>query len=692
MNKFINNLRNNIAGFLKTNSMNLSNVFLKYGNRGRPMLPDWTEVVMHDKDHYTGYGYASISIRANMVASIALDNIRTDSPKKNFIHPYLKIISTSPDFTDYQFWHDTSTYLDLEGVYYLMAIRAVGENKVGNIKQFKLLNPYNIRRIIDNTTLKVAGYVETRKGKIREIPKEMIIEIKELNPFSEDDPFAITDAAKEAQFTMKTSSDYTRHALRNNINAPGIISTDVALEEEEFANFMERVKSHTKGEPIFGNGQGAITYENMQLELSKSALRDINEISRDALFAVSGVSKTLMGIEQSGTTRETSRVQKELSIENHILPRIKLILDALNQDYKNNYNDYKNNQAEIIVDNPLGVDQDAQLKEIDVKNKRLELYTTLINKGIKKDIAAQYANGEVDLEALDIKPFELPKPKEEPKKEEESVKKKVNNQYEEETTGLIQQQTGALQNAIVNIDSLIVRTAIDNLSKVIKNFTEDKQLNFALKDLIPFKDKKEAIKDLLASLTIFYGISLNLQGQETSKKREAEFSLLSDFKLDKDIKKWISKTSDKVSLSHIETISDDIYKLAKEEALKGASVEQIQSKLKTEFSGPITESRAKTIARTETNRAFTRGQYEADRQFLKYNDLTAYKKWVTRSNNPCPYCEQLASEPPIPFGKAFRDLNGKVKVGEEELNIDFETLEAGNAHPNCACAYQLIIK
>jgi hypothetical protein len=691
MNKFINNLRNSIKGFLKVNSMSLPDLFLKYGSRGKNMLPDWTEVMMHDKDHYTGYGYASIVIRANMAAKIALENIRTESIKENFIHPYLTAITTSKTFSDYQFWHDISTYLDLEGVYYLMAVRAFDNNRIGTVKEFKLLNPYNIRRVIDSNTLEVAGYIETRKGLIREIPKEMIIEMRELNPFSEDSPYAITDAAKEAQFTLKTSSDYTRHALRNNINAPGIISTDVALTDEEFANFIERVRNHTKGEPIFGNGQGAITYENMQLELSKSALRDINEINRDALFATTGVSKTIMGIEQSGTTRETSRVQKELSIENHILPRIQMILDALNQDYINHYSDYNNSKAELVVDNPLAIDQDALLKEIDVKKKRLELYTYLINKGIDNETAAKYANGEIDLEMLDIKPFEFPEPITEPQTEKESVKKNSFN-IEEEKSGLIQEQEGALQNAIVNIDSQLVRVALDNLPKVIKNIAKDKQVNFSLSDLIPFKIKKETMKELLTSLTIFYGISLNLKGQETSRKREAEFALLSDFKLDKKVKSWINNTSDKVSLSHINTISDDIYKIARDGALKGLSVPQIQSVLTTEFSGPITENRAKTIARTETNRAFTRGQYEADRQFLKYNDLTAYKKWVTRSDNPCPFCQQLASEPPVPFGKAFRDLDGKVKVGEEELNIDFETLEAGNAHPNCACAYELIIK
>ncbi|MFA5300258.1 MAG: phage portal protein, partial [Lutibacter sp.] len=362
------------------NSMSLPKEFLKYGNRG--MRSDWTDVVMSDADLYTGYGYAAIRNRANKVARIATKEITTESSKKNFEHPYIETISKSPTFSNYNFWQSISTYLDLEGVYYLMAIRAVSPEKVGHIKEFKLLNPYNIRRVMDKDGINVGGYIETKNGFVREIPKEMIILIQELNPFDENKPYAMTDAAKESQFTLKTANDYTRHSLRNNINAPGILSTDVALEKEDFENFVKRVKNHKKGEPIFGNGGGAIKWEGMQTQIKDAGLKEINEINRDSLFAVSGVSKTLMGIEQSGTTRETSNVQKDLNTEDHILPRIQLIIDAFNQDYKNYYPlEYKSSQANIVVNNPLATDHDADLKANEVKTGEFELYTTLINKG-----------------------------------------------------------------------------------------------------------------------------------------------------------------------------------------------------------------------------------------------------------------------------------------------------------------------
>ena len=141
-------LRKNLASFIapQKNAMNLPREFLKYGNQ-KTMGPDWTQVVMSDKDLYTGYGYAAITRRANKVARTALENIRTDAETDDFTHPYLEAISNSTTFSDYAFWRDISTFLDLEGVYYLMALRASKGKRIGNVLEFKMLNPYNIRRV-----------------------------------------------------------------------------------------------------------------------------------------------------------------------------------------------------------------------------------------------------------------------------------------------------------------------------------------------------------------------------------------------------------------------------------------------------------------------------------------------------------------------------------------------------------------
>lgn len=694
MNKFFFNLRRKAANFLSPtkNSMTLPQQFLRYGSRGEPMYPGWGDIQMSDQDHYSGYGYAAIINRATMVARTAIEKVRTESNNETFVHPYLETLDLSPTFSNYQFWSVISTYLDLEGVYYLMVIRASEGTRMGNIKEFKMLNPYNIRRVLSSDQLEVKGYVETRKGMMREIPKNMIIEMRELNPFSEDNPFSMTDAAKESQFTLKTSGDYTRNAIKHNINAPGILSTDIQLEEEDFKNFMSRVSKHVKGEPIFGNGSGAVKWEGMQSELSKAALKDINEINRDVLLATSGVSKTIMGIEQSGTTRETSRVQKELSLEMHILPRIQLILDALNQDYRNvRPVDYERNKALIVVDNPLSVDYEAKLKDTEAKTADFELYSTLIQRGVDNETAAGYVKGEVELEMLKIEPVEVedltlqdnPQDDKKQKKDENTVKNQVGQD------GLIAGQQSSLENAIINIDQQLLANAIVRLSKKIKNDVELRE-----KDVITQQEQNEAEQDLGLVLLGFYGIVINLQGQLTMRLRVNEFALAGFFSFNRQIQRVIKNLSSKAATSHVETVTNDIYLTAKEGALQGKGLAEIERDLRKKYNEVVSKTRAKAIARSETNRAFTTAQFEADRQFISQNDLEkrAFKQLQTRSDNPCPFCVKVSNEPPIPFEQNFRNLGDTVEADGKTLKINYLPIEAANLHTNCGCQYVLIIK
>lgn len=700
----INNVRAKIATLINPsiNSMGLPKQFLRFGNK---MTPNWTEVEMSDRDLYTGYPYAAIRNRANKVAKIAIDYVYTDS-NNDEMHPYLKLINTSPSFSNYDFWKTISTYLDLEGVFYLMAIRNTissgTDTRFGDVQQLKLLNPYNIKRVIKKETGEVVGYIENKKGLTREIPPSMIIEIRELNPFDDNEPFAMTDALKESQFTLRTSSDYTRHTLKHNINAPGILTTDVILDDKQFTNFVSRVKSHTKGEPIFGNGDGAVKWQDMNIDLSKVALKEINEQSRESLFAISGVSKTTMGIEQSGVTRETSKTQTDLFIENHVLPQIQLIIDSLNQDYKNKYkNEYSSNEYTILVRNPTMVDHDKDIKEVELNDKKIDLYDKMLSKGYDEETSAQYVKSEIDVDSLPVveRPTIVEPVVDEPV--DDKAKEKSKNELdkkEQEKRGLVQQQQGSLQNAVVNIETELVADFINGVKKLTKKTINDITDDTKPDDFVSKSEKKSRIDDLAVVLATFYGVVMSWKGSETMRSRVTKFALGGTYMFNRVVKKYIKDTSQKVAQKHIETVQTDLYKIAREAAKKGLSQTEIINEIKNKYSYDISETRAKTVARSETNRAFTRAQYEADKQFVEQNELQGrvFKVWHTRSDNPCDFCKELESEGEIPFDNSFRDIGQSITVGKGKnkkiLDVEFESLEAGNAHPNCSCEYELIIK
>src|SRR5215212_8877193 len=110
--------------------------FLKYGGQ-RPMVQDWSRLIMNEEDKYTGVMFAAINKRANLVAQLAIESLRTDATKtimeaakrkgETVVHPYLEVIDRSLDFTNYDFWFNTPTYIDLRGLAYIGVIRAVGD-------------------------------------------------------------------------------------------------------------------------------------------------------------------------------------------------------------------------------------------------------------------------------------------------------------------------------------------------------------------------------------------------------------------------------------------------------------------------------------------------------------------------------------------------------------------------------------
>src|SRR4051812_5764424 len=113
-------IRSRIANVIDPTHKNSAGVlngreFLRNGG-GRPMLQDWSQLIMSEEDKYTGLMYAAIEKRANLVVRLADENLRTKATKpvmekakaagEAVTHPYLPIIDASLGFSDYEFWHN----------------------------------------------------------------------------------------------------------------------------------------------------------------------------------------------------------------------------------------------------------------------------------------------------------------------------------------------------------------------------------------------------------------------------------------------------------------------------------------------------------------------------------------------------------------------------------------------------------
>lgn len=697
-----------MANTINPSTWSGANSFLRYGGSNLASTQDFSRVEMQPRELYVGQLYAAIRTRANRVADLAKNHTETrkfddQDLEIDDVHPYLNLINTSPSFSNTYFWRAMSTFLDLTGTAYVLVIRQKRGNLTSEPKEFKIVNPYNLTKVAKASDQSEFTYIETRGGAWREIPPEQLIICQSFNPFNLGEGYGMVEAAQDDHYSIKQARDYTRKAIKKNVGQRGLLTTDVILDDEKFANFKTAIKAGEIGDFLFGNGPGAVTYTDMQIDLDRLALDKINKISTDSLIMVSGASKTLLGIEESGTTRETARVQKDLFTENHAIPQLDDILDPLNQDYKNNYpNEYATNQLEMYVDSPLNVDKDGELKDAQVDKFKAETANILITAGYEPDSVSKYL--ELD-DALVFEERQKPEGRkvkitmpggEETEVDDPEEAVQAFNKFAPGLEAVIRGHESSLANQVQNIEGQILQAVLPKLTDKFKN-----QLRSEEGQAISKEDEKRIERDLALALAAFGSALVTVFAGQTMNKRFAEFALPGQFTMSKEVNAVIDKRAKKTAKSHVETFVKDIFKAAREAGQEGLSRDGIVSRLTGMF--PETSKKNATrIARTESYKTVNLAQYEADKQFLAQNDLEtrAYKQWVVHSSHPCSYCIEMSKREPVPFADDFLGVGDSVKAQFEkdgstvtrEYVASFESIESGTLHPNCSCSYELIIR
>lgn len=599
---------NALGGQIVRSSRPSANDFLRYGNRTEPLYPTWSQVKMSDRDMYKGYSYAAIQRRANGVADIALNYIRTsvndetldayNKQEETSVHPYLKLIQQSTSFTEKEFWSTISIYLDLAGRFYLGCVRKKGRANsklpevLSDIKKFVLLNPYEINRVIDPNTGEVSGYIEHKKDNRERIwDKYQIIEMRELNPFDWTEFYSVTDAAKENIFTLKQSGDYTAKSLDGNLKTPGIIATDIQLNPEEFADFRARIMNSREGEPIFANGGGHITWEPMNVDLDKSALGSVNEMNRTELFSAMGMSKTSMGIEESGTTRETARVQNENAATKTYKPRVDFIVGCLAKDYKQKYpREFKLTGYDMYVDSVIEADYDTEIKAVQLRQAQSDLASSLIQQGYTPEVSAQYVQGEIELGDLVVS--EKTEPIQPAQTAQETPEETPNENIDDESTQDTEEPTGGSngqseQNSLVQTNSISDELDLDNYNPADLDTKQTEELNSAYDKFLANvrkverqimnesssqllqnnftesdfmnEEKKESFVDRLINFYKQYWWAIfPLFANILTNKRNNEFGANHEFVVTNDIESSLDQTAKEVSEGHVNTILKDV--------------------------------------------------------------------------------------------------------------------------------------
>lgn len=385
---------------------NIANEFLRRGDvKARNRIRMDKEV--DEEATLRGYLYAALECRRNSFAEYAEQNVVCDDKQNSRRgHPYLDLIENSKVEDEYDFWAGLISDYDMYGVAYMFVLRRIvysARDKNGERKIEHIGLPVSIERCsapkmeaIKDSNGKIVAYKQRiDSNHVRELFSDQVIRICNWNPLKPDEFLSIFDAAKDYQYTINKGSEFAQAALINNINTPGIIGTENQLTDQEYDNLVSRLNGHEAGKVIVTDGVSKLNYTAMNQNLDEAALPNLTEMNRQTIFAVTGTSKTILGIEESGVTRETARVQNNKFTQRTVKPLVKKFISALNFDYRLHYPEsYKSTTAKLTLRNAS-----EPLEDMDRYNANKLFFDdvqAIVGAGFRADDAEQFLNGELD--------------------------------------------------------------------------------------------------------------------------------------------------------------------------------------------------------------------------------------------------------------------------------------------------------
>ncbi len=361
-----------------------------------------------------GYLYAALNYRKENFAAYAEDNITSeDKFSQGLVHPYLNLIENSKTEDVYEFWRDIINDYDMRGEAYIFLLRRVvykekkqdGKRRevehIGLPTAIEQLDAQTME-ILRNGEQEIIGYRQhVDATHIREFLPEQIIRVYNKHPLDVRKTLSIFDACKDYQYTINKGSEYAQATLLNNTNTPGILSTETQLTDEEYDNLVARINGHEAGKLMVTDGVSKLNFTPIATNLDTVALPDLTDVNRQTIFAVTGTSKTVLGIEESGTTRDTAKVQEAKFNKKTIRPLVKRFISALNFDFRVNYPErFKSTGVKLVLKNAVDPAEDAE--RYNTQKALFDSTLEIVYSGYSKETAQAFMNGEIDFTELKL--------------------------------------------------------------------------------------------------------------------------------------------------------------------------------------------------------------------------------------------------------------------------------------------------
>ena len=150
-----------------------------------------------------------------------------------------------------------------------------------------------------------------------------------------------------------------------------------------------------------------------------------------------------------------------------------------------------------------------------------------------------------------------------------------------------------------------------------------------------------------------------------------------------EVVRWLRTYAIRLAGEIQQSTVDAINRVVRRGITEGATNDAIADSISD--SGVFDRSRALTIARSETARAYTHGTEEGWRQ----SGVVAGKKWLL-APNACQFCKAAAAQysvGAVPLGRPFY-TQGQTLTGTDggKLRLDYDDVDGPPLHPNCRCS------
>ena len=315
---------------------------------------------------YQGWSYATIDAIAESVSSVPLKLRRKvgDDYVDVSNHLLLDVLGTVKTYDETmlsreRFINQLATSMLLYGEAYMEVDYGESGSKPEGIRALELCNVYRV--IEDNVLVR-----KVREIYYRGYPLTMDNVVRIINPDPDDltRGYGLIHGLKDVVESQLRLASRERGAFKSPVPS-GFLKTKEKVELEDAERIRDVWHDTYRRDSEDTDGRVAVLSDGFEFQQTSSSLKDLEFIplkernSKD-IMGVSRVSPTMLGMESSN--RMAAEADEYVFTKNRTLPVLKMIIEALNMQFKPHFSD--GDSLEIYFDNPVPADKKAEEEEL----------------------------------------------------------------------------------------------------------------------------------------------------------------------------------------------------------------------------------------------------------------------------------------------------------------------------------------